>query len=252
MPVLLEVTVDSVASAVAAEQGGVHRIELCGSLEAGGITPSAGLIAMVRKRVAVPLHVLVRPRAGDFCYTADEFEVMKRDVLLAKQLGAHGLALGILTSERRVDVPRTRELVELARPLSVTFHRAFDATADLPAALEDVVSTRADRILTSGGAATAERGAAVIARLVALAATRIIILACGHIREHNVVTLVSATGVKEVHASLQTQAASDRAVEANSTSIVFTASRRVELLSATVERFLQAAEQVASGERRTQ
>ena len=245
MPVLLEVTVDSVASAIAAEHGGAHRIELCGSLADGGITPSAGLIAMVRKRIALPVHVLVRPRTGDFCYTSDEFEVIKRDILLARQLGANGVALGILAPDRRIDVSRTRELVDLAGPLSVTFHRAFDATPGLPAALEEVVSTGADRILTAGGAATAEEGTAMIARLVAVAGSRITLLACGRIREHNVASLLKATAVKEVHANLQTLVSlSDGAAETNATSALFGTSSRGEVLHATVERFLKAAAEV--------
>ena len=122
--VVLEVCVDSVASAVAAEQGGTHRLELCANLAEGGVTPSAGMIAMVRKRVGIPLHVLIRPRTGDFFYTPDEFDVMKRDIVLARQFGANGVAVGILTPDGNVDVLRTSELVGMARPLSVTFHRA--------------------------------------------------------------------------------------------------------------------------------
>jgi len=148
--ILLEVCLDSVASAVASEKGGAQRVELCGSLGDGGVTPSAGLIATVRKGIKIAMHVLIRPRPGDFCYTADEFDVMKRDILLAKQLGANGVALGILDRQDRVDVPRTKELLELARPLSVTFNRAFDLTVDLSSALEDVVKSGADRVLTSG------------------------------------------------------------------------------------------------------
>ena len=243
MPVLLEVTVDSVASAVAVEQGGAHRVELCGSLADGGITSSAGLIAMVRKRIALPLHVLVRPRTGDFCYTADEFEVMKRDILLARQLGTNGVALGVLTPEGRVDVARSRELVELARPMSVTFHRAFDVVSDLPTALEDVVSTGADRILTSGGADSAEQGSSMLSRLVAAAAGRITILACGHIREHNVAALVKTIGVQEVHANLQTPIpVRENTAEQPSGAAAPAASPRFEVVSSTVARFRKAAE----------
>lgn len=243
MTVLLEVAVDSVASAVAAEQGGAHRIELSGSLNYGGITPSAGLIAMARKRIALPLHVLVRPRPGDFCYTPDEFEVVKRDILLAKQLGANGVAIGVLTPECLVDVARSRELVELARPMSVTFHRAFDLTADLPATLAHVVSTGAERILTSGGGDSAEHGSTMLARLVAAAAGRITILACGHIREHNVAALIQATGAREVHANLQPPIPiRGNTAEQPSGAGALGASPRLEVVASTVARFLKAAE----------
>jgi len=202
--ILLEVCLDSVASAVASEKGGAQRVELCGSLGDGGVTPSAGLIATVRKRITIAMHVLIRPRPGDFCHTADEFDVMKRDVLLAKQLGANGVALGILDRQDRVDVPRTKELLELARPLSVTFNRAFDVTADLSSALEDLVKSGADRVLTSGGKKTAEEGADVIGRLMKESGGRVGIIACGTIREGNVASLIEKTGVREVHARLET------------------------------------------------
>ena len=142
--VLLEVCVDSVESAIASEKGGAQRIELCSDLTEGGITPSAGMIAMTRKRVSIALHVLIRPRAGDFNYSDQEFEVIKRDILLAKQLGANGVAVGVLDLKGNIDVARTRELVLLARPMAVTFHRAFDVTRDLLTALEDVISTNAE------------------------------------------------------------------------------------------------------------
>lgn len=242
MSVLLEVCVDSVASTVAAEQGGAQRVELCSALEDGGVTPSAGLIAMARKRVAFPLHVLVRPRPGDFCYSADEFEVMKRDIALAKQLGANGVALGVLLPNRRVDVARTRELVQIARPLSVTFHRAFDATPDLPTALEALVETGADRILTSGGAHTAEQGSATIAKLVTHAGKRLTILACGHIREQNIAQLIKATGVHEVHANLQTLVPSMKhAADHDPSAVLFEEPARFEVVPATIARFLDAA-----------
>jgi copper homeostasis protein len=201
--VVLEVCVDSVASAVAAEQGGAHRLELCANLAEGGVTPSAGMIAMVRKRVGIPLHVLIRPRPGDFFYTPDEFEVMKHDIVLARQLGAKGVAVGILTPDGDVDVSRTSELVGTARPLSVTFHRAFDVVVNHSAAFESAINTGADRILTSGGAPTAMEGAQAIARLVVASGERVTIMACGKIRESNVRSLLSATGVREVHANLQ-------------------------------------------------
>jgi len=156
----------------------------------------------VRKRVAIGLQVLIRPRAGDFCYSADEFEVMTRDILLAKQLGVNGVVFGVLDAEGNVDTTRTRELVVLARPLDVTFHRAFDMTRDLNVALEKVLKAGAHRILTSGAARTAEDGTEMIARLVKTAAGRLEIMAGGGIREENVQRILEESGVRELHASL--------------------------------------------------
>ena len=203
-PIRLEVCVDSVASAMAAEQGGADRLELGSNLAEGGTTPSGGLIAMVRKQVTIDLRVLIRPRAGDFCYSPDEFDVMRRDVLLAKQLGVDGVALGILDANGNVDITRTRDLVKLAHPLQVTFHRALDMARDLNAALEAVLETGCDRILTSGAAHTAEHGIETIARLVRSASGRIHIVAAGGIRENNVRSIIEKAGVREVHAALQT------------------------------------------------
>ena len=242
LPLVLEVCVDSVGSALASEKGGAQRVELCSGLAEGGVTPSAGLIAMARKRAAIPLHVLIRPRAGDFCYAADEFEVMKRDIVLAKQLGVNGVVFGILELDGRVDVPRTRELVDLARPLKVTFHRAFDATADLLTALEDVIRGGADRILTSGGGATAEEGAGVIASLVSAAQDRAIVMACGAIREKNVRQILESTAVREVHANLQSPAPNLTSESGRiSASFVGGAIERPELRPDTVASFLAAA-----------
>lgn len=202
LPILLEVCVETVASAVAAERGGARRIELCANLAVEGVTPDAALIESVRRHVTIPLHLLIRPRAGDFSYSATEFQTMKNQIRRAQQFRVNGLVFGILDSKARVDVARTRELVELAQPLSVTFHRAFDACADLPVALEEVVRTGANRVLTSGGARSAEEGSPMLAQLVTSAAGRIGILACGGIREGNVRKIVEATGVREVHTSL--------------------------------------------------
>lgn len=205
---IVEVSVDSLESALAAERGGARRVELCGSLLEGGITPSAGLIATARQKITVALHVMIRPRGGDFCYTADEFSVMQRDVLMAKQLGVAGVVFGILDLDGKVDVHRTRQLVDLARPLKATYHRAFDMSVDLCRSLEHVVEAGADAILTSGGAQTALEGAATLRSLVKASSGRIIIMACGGIDDQNVQTIIEQTGVRQIHVGLRTLVAS--------------------------------------------
>lgn len=199
----LEVCVDCAASALAAERGGAHRLELAAALDAGGLTPSLGFIAAIRARIALPLHVLVRPRTGDFRYSEDELEIMRRDIEATKQLGADGVVLGVLTPEDGIDFERTREFISLARPLAVTFHRAFDLAADPYAALEQVIAAGADRLLTSGGEATAEAGIPGLARLVRAARGRISILPGGGITAENAPSIAAQTGVRELHGSLR-------------------------------------------------
>jgi copper homeostasis protein len=196
---LLEICVDSVESAIAAQRGGANRVELCSNLLEGGVTPSADLIAVARKEISIALHVMIRPRGGDFSYSPAEFEAMKHDLDVAKNLRADGVVLGILSHDASVDVTRTRELVERARPLSVTFHRAFDMVPDLPKALEDLIRTGANRILTSGGEAKAEDALETLATLVQMAGSRIAILAGGGIRAHNAKRIVESTGAREIH-----------------------------------------------------
>jgi copper homeostasis protein len=200
--VIVEVCVDSAASAIAAERGGAARLELCGSLIEGGITPSAGLLEMTRAAVSVSLQVMIRPRGGDFCYDPDEFEIMRHDIAIAKRLGANGVVFGILDVNGNVDIARTRTLAEFAHPLEVTFHRAFDMSADLLLALEDICSAGADRILTSGGKSSSLLGRARIAQLIKNARGRVGIMPGGGIKPGNVRRLVDQTGAKQVHVSL--------------------------------------------------
>jgi len=202
--VIIEVCVDSVASAIAAERGGAARVELCSSLIEGGVTPSAGMVEAVRKKISIGLQVIIRPRAADFCYEPEEFDLMCRDICVAKGLGADGVVLGVLMVNGAVDVPRTRQLVELARPMNTTFHRAFDMSADLLRALEDVCAAGADRILTSGGEQDSLQGADAIARLVKAAGDRIIIMAGGGITHKDVCAILQRTGVNEIHVGLST------------------------------------------------
>jgi copper homeostasis protein len=206
--VLVEVCIDSVESAVTAERGGGNRVELCSALLEGGVTPSAGLIGAVRRAISIPLHVIIRPRGGDFCYTDAEFDIMRHDIGAAKDLGADGLVFGVLDAEANVDAARTSELMQLARPLSITFHRAMDMSRDLFQALETLIHLKIDRVLTSGGEQTAIEGKQAIARLVDAAAGRIVIMAGSGIREQNVRQFIDDTGVREVHVSLRTPLAS--------------------------------------------
>jgi copper homeostasis protein len=196
---VVEICVDSVESAVAAQTGGAERIELCDNLMEGGTTPSAGSIEIARRLLGIKLHVIVRPRGGDFLYSDLEFEIMRRDVEIAKSLGADGVVIGILDADGRIDGSRTAELVQLARPMSVTVHRAFDVTRDPFEALETIVACGADRVLTSGQEATGIEGADLIAELVKQAANRVKLIGCGNLTERNIVKFVALTGVEEVH-----------------------------------------------------
>lgn len=196
---IIEVCVDSVESAIAAERGGAGRVELCDNLLEGGTTPSAGAIEVARQNLNIPLHVIIRPRGGDFCYSDTEFEIMKRDIGFAKQLGADGVVIGILNPDGEVDTKRTRTLIELARPLSVTFHRAFDMTRDPFQALEDVIAAGCNRILTSGQEASVLEGLDLIVELVRRAGNRIIIMPCGGLNERNVKKVIAESGASEIH-----------------------------------------------------
>lgn len=201
--ILIEVCADSVGSAVAAERGGAGRIEVCSGLIEGGVTPSTGLVEAVKAHLAIAVHVMIRPRGGDFCYDADEFEIMQRDIEAAKRMKVDGVVFGILRADGSVDVARTRELIERARPLRVTFHRAFDMAADLFRALKDVCAAGADRVLTSGGEQTCVQGSHTLARLVQAAGDRIVVMPGSGINPGNVRTVLEQTGAKEIHVGLR-------------------------------------------------
>ena len=198
-PVLIEAAVESAEAAIAAERAGAHRIELCANLTEGGTTPSAGTIGAALSRVGVPVFVMIRPRGGDFLYSPMERAVMMRDIATARTLGAHGVVLGVLTADGGVDVEGTRALVEAARPLPVTFHRAFDLASDLGASLDALIASGVRRVLTSGGAPRAADGIARIASLVTRAGDRLTVMPGGGISAANALQILAETGAREIH-----------------------------------------------------
>jgi copper homeostasis protein len=200
--ILLEISIETVDAALAAERGGADRVELCADLLLGGITPSEELMWAARKKLQIPIFVMIRPRGGDFVYTDAEFTAMKSGIAAAKKHRMDGVVLGILREDRCVDVQRTRELVALARPLPTTFHRAFDESAEMRQALEDVIQTGAKRILTSGSAKNAFEGATVLADLVAAAGDRITIIPGAGINASNIAQVAKVTGAREFHSGL--------------------------------------------------
>jgi copper homeostasis protein len=198
---LLEVAANSVASALAAQEGGAGRVELCAALELGGVTPSYAEVATTRDRVAIPLYVLIRPRPGDFLYGDFECEVMLRDIEACAALGCDGVVFGVLDAEGRVDQARCRPLVAAAGSMGVTFHRAFDMVSDPAQALEAVIALGCERVLSSGGQASAVEGAAQLRALVAQAAGRVVVMPGAGIDARNIAALAQATGAREFHAS---------------------------------------------------
>lgn len=205
--VALEVCANSIASALAAQEGGAIRVELCDNLYAGGTTPSPGQITVARKLLNIKLYILIRPRGADFLYSDVEFESMIADVQYCIAAGCDGIVTGILNADGTVDKARNSILVKMAKKagLGVTFHRAFDMCADYFQALEDVIELGFERILTSGGKSTAVEGARTIADLVKQANGRIAIMAGSGLTEINAADLVLFTGVTEIHGTLQSR-----------------------------------------------
>ena len=197
----MEVCANSVTSAIEAQLGGAKRVELCASLTEGGTTPSYSEIVMAKKMLDIEVYPIIRPRGGDFLYSALEFELMKEDVRLCKSLNCEGISTGILTTDGKVDKVRCAELFELASPMKVTFHRAFDMTDNLEEALEDLISLGAVRVLTSGGKSSALVGSAVLEKLIQQAAGRISIMPGAGVNTGNIADIISLTGAKEFHAS---------------------------------------------------
>ncbi len=197
--IVVEVCLDSADSALAAERGGAVRVELCDNLIEGGTTPSAGMIAAARSAVDLGLMVMIRPRGGDFCYSPLEVEAMLHDLAVARDLGADGVVFGVLRPDGTIDAEICGRLIEAARPLSVTFHRAFDMTRDPLAALDTLIELGVDRLLTSGQEASALEGAELIAELVERARGRLVVMPGVGVTQRNLRRILAETGASEIH-----------------------------------------------------
>jgi copper homeostasis protein len=195
----LEICVDSIESAINAQIAGADRVELCANLLEGGTTPSYGTILSAIENLALGLHIIIRPRGGDFLYTDQEFDIMRRDIELCGEHGADGVVIGILRSDGTIDIERTAKLIELASPMSVTFHRAFDMCTDPIQGLNDIISTGASRVLTSGQKNKVPEGSELIRKLVKQAGSKIIIMPGSGLDETNIAEMARVTGASEFH-----------------------------------------------------
>jgi len=196
---LIEACVAHIQSAIAAQEGGAKRVELCDNLYEGGTTPSYATIKLAREKLNIGLNVMIRPRGSDFCYSEVEFELMNEDIKVCKDLGADGVVFGILLTDGNVDLKRTKQLVELANPMNVTFHRAFDVTPNPFKSLEDLIDLGLDRILTAGQKNTVPEGIELIKQLIEKAGNKIIIMPGSGINENNIKEIRDYTGAKEFH-----------------------------------------------------
>lgn len=200
---VLEICANSVESAIMAQKGGAQRVELCDNIHEGGTTPSQGAIISARKELDIDLNIIIRPRGGDFFYTKTEFDIMIKDIEIAKKLGVNGVVLGLLNPDGSIDKIRTKQLVDAAKPMSVTFHRAFDVCNNPFTGLKDIIDCGCDRILTSGQQNKAIDGVDLIKELVKKSDNRIIIMPGSGINENNIQEIYQKTGVNEFHASLR-------------------------------------------------
>ncbi|MEO5790012.1 copper homeostasis protein CutC [Gelidibacter sp.] len=196
----LEICASNYQSAINAQNAGAHRIELCSELAVGGITPSYGLIKQTLKNLTIPVFVLIRPRSGNFTYSDEDFEIMKEDIQICKALGCKGIVSGILNLDNTIDIERTKELIELSKPMAFTFHRGFDWTPNPFEALHILMELKVDRILTSGQAPSAEKGILILQQLKELADDKLTILPGSGINPKNILIFKGA-GFKEVHCS---------------------------------------------------
>jgi copper homeostasis protein len=196
---LLEVCIDNIESGIIAESAGADRIELCDNLAEGGTTPSLGAIRLAKKRLQIPVNIIIRPRGGDFLYSDAEYMIMMEDIRIAREEGINGVVLGILKPDGHIDIERTSALVQLAEPMEVTFHRAYDMTPDPFIALEEVIMTGAARLLTSAHDNFVYNNAKLIKELIENAAGRIIIMPGAGINENNIADIINKTNAREYH-----------------------------------------------------
>jgi len=206
---ILEICTNSVESCVEAQRGGAARVELCAGMPEGGTTPSYGTIVAARKNITIDLYVIIRPRGGDFLYSEQEIQIMLDDINAAKQCGANGIVIGCLTTNGEVDIKTCQRLIEAAKPLSITFHRAFDMCQNPEKALEDIISLGCQRLLTSGQCDKAENGISLLQKLVTQARDRIIIMPGSSINPQNIVKIAHETSAKEFHLSARKKVESE-------------------------------------------
>ncbi len=199
MSFILEICAGTIRSAIAAQSGGADRIELCDNLASGGTTPSFGMIFTAKKLLNIPIFPIIRPRGGDFFYSKEEFEIMKKDVICCNKLGCEGLVLGMLNRDGSIDKDRCYELIALARPMQVSFHRAFDRCNDLEKGLEEIIGLGCDRVLSSGGERYAFDGIQRLKALAGQAGKRISIMPGSGITDKNIAEIARETGTYEFH-----------------------------------------------------
>ena len=218
--ILLEICAANFASAQAASLAGADRIELCSALAVGGLTPSHALLEAVQHAFAIPVHVLVRPREGDFLYSDAEFQIMQAEILKIKQMGFAGVVFGILNPDATIDEKRCATLVALAKPMQITFHRAFDFVTQANVALEKLIELGFDYVLSSGLKTTAVLGLTQLTALVAQANNRIQIIPAAGINESNIASIIQTTKANIIHCSLSEEVPSKMQVD-NGSNLIF-------------------------------
>jgi copper homeostasis protein len=196
---VFEICAVNIQSALAAERAGAHRIELCSALDAGGLTPSQGLIRAAVHQLKIPVNVLIRPREGHFCYSENELDIMLDDIRFCHEAGVHGVVVGALTADNQLDLPKMRAMKTMAGDMEIVCHRAFDFTVDPAAALEQLIALGYRRVLSSGQSATAWAGRLLLKKLVEQAADRISVMPGAGISAENIRVLAETTGAQEFH-----------------------------------------------------